>query len=96
MIIELEETKVFTKAEYEEEDEIIQLLIDVAEEGLKNATDKVFDNKNSLARLYCLVMVKDLYDNRETTVDKASEKVRYTIQSILLQLQLCYPPEVIL
>lgn len=96
MIIELEETKGFVKIEYEEENELVQLLIDVAEEGLKNATDKIFNNTNNLARLYCLVMVKDLYDNRETTVEKASDKVRYTIQNILLQLQLCYPPEVVI
>lgn len=96
MIIELEEAKTFAKIEYEEENEIVQLLVDVAEEGLKNATGIVFDSNNSLARLYCLVMVKDLYDNREITVEKASEKIRFTIQSILIQLKYCYPPEVII
>jgi len=92
VIIELEEAKTFAKIEYEEEDEIAELLIDVAEEGLKNATGITFDNSNNLARLYCLVMVKDLYDNREMTVEKASEKIRFTIQNILIQLKYCYPP----
>ena len=96
MIIELEEAKTFAKIEYDEENEIVQLLVDVAEEGLKNATGIVFDNTNNLAKLYCLVMVKDLYDNREMTIDKASEKIRYTIQNILMQLKYCYPPEVII
>lgn len=96
MIIDLVEAKNFSKIEYEEENVIVQLLIDVAEEGLKNATGIVFDSTNSLARLYCLVMVKDLYDNREMTVEKASEKIRYTIQNILMQLKYCYPPEVII
>ena len=96
MIIELEEAKTFAKIDYDEENGIVQLLVDVASEGLKNATGIVFDSTNSLARLYCLVMVKDLYDNREITVEKASEKIRFTIQSILIQLKYCYPPEVII
>lgn len=96
MIIKSEEAKTFAKIEYEEEDEIVELLVKVAEEGLKNATGITFDSENSLARLYCLVMVKDLYDNRELTVEKASEKIRFTIQSILFQLKYCYPPEVVI
>jgi uncharacterized phage protein (predicted DNA packaging) len=96
MIIELEEAKTFAKIDYDEENEIVQLLIDVASEGLKNATGILFDSTNNLARLYCLVMVKDLYDNREMTVEKASNKIRYTIQSIMTQLKYCYPPEVII
>jgi len=96
MIIELEELKTFARIEYDEDDVLLlPTLILVAEEGLKNATGIVFTSDNSLAKLYCLVVAKDLYDNRELTADKVSEKVRFTIQSILIQLKYCYPPEVV-
>ena len=96
MIIELEELKTFARIEYDDDDVLLlSTLILVAEEGLKNATGIVFTSDNSLAKLYCLVVAKDLYDNRELTADKVSEKVRFTIQSILIQLKYCYPPEVV-
>jgi len=91
LIIEIEETKNFAKIEYEEDDNLLTVLISVAEESLKNATGIEFTSENNLAKLYCFVIVKDLYDNREMTTDKTSEKIKNTIQSILIQLKYCYP-----
>lgn len=90
MILTLDETKKFLKVDFIDDDAYIQLLIDGSSEYLKNATDVTFDSTNSLAKLFCLAIVSDLYDNRQFTVDKTSEKVRYTLQSILMQLGYSY------
>ncbi|WP_133016916.1 head-tail connector protein [Clostridium cuniculi] len=87
-IIELKDAKNFLKVDYDDEDSIIEDLIISAEMYLKNATGKEFTNENKLAVLYCKVLITDWYNNRELMHQKnESDKVRYTLQSILLQLK---------
>lgn len=96
MILTLEETKEFLRIEqdFTDEDNLIQMLITASESYLYNATGRQFDNTSNLAKLFCLVLVTDWYENREM-IGKASDTVRLTINSILTQLQYCYPEEVI-
>ncbi|WIF95127.1 head-tail connector protein [Caminicella sporogenes] len=94
MIITLEEVKQYLRLEldYTEEDNFLNLLINAAEKHLLNATEIQFDNTNELAKLYCLVLIADWYENREF-IGRISEKIRFTIVSILTQLKYCYIPE---
>lgn len=87
MIVELEETKKWLRIDGEDEDGIIQELIRAAEAYLYNATGKVFKETNYLARLFCMVLVADWYENREMIGSKPSYKARFTVQSMLAQLQ---------
>lgn len=88
MIVILEEAKAWLKVDYSDEDSEIQLLIDSAEAYLVNATGKTFDSTNALAKLYCRVLINDWYENRGLMVDsKTSDKIRFTLQSIMMQLQ---------
>lgn len=88
MIVTLDEAKTWLKVDYSEEDSDIQFLVDSSEVYLKNATGKDFDNTNPLAKLYCRVLISDWYENRGLMVDnKTSDKVRFTLQSIMMQLQ---------
>lgn len=93
MIITLEETKQWLRVDGDEEDAVITLLINSAEGYLKTAVDRVFDSTNGQAKHFCLVLVTDWYENREMIGDQRlvgsspSERVRYSIQSMLLQLQ---------
>lgn len=90
LIANLDEVKTWLKVDHSEEDSDIQLLIDSAELYLQNATGKVFDSSNALARLYCRVLISDWFENRGLMVDgKTSDKVRFTLQSIMMQLQYC-------
>lgn len=92
-IVTLEETKQYLRVDGDDEDALITSLITAAEEYLKNATGIQFDDTNSLAKLFCWVLVTDWYENREYT-GKPSEKVRPIIDSMLAQLKYCYQPEV--
>lgn len=95
MIITLQETKMWLRLDSSYDDEIIAaVLIPAAEKYLKNATGKEFGGTNELAKLLCLVLVADWYENREM-VGKASETVRHTVNSILQQLELEPDPEVV-
>jgi uncharacterized phage protein (predicted DNA packaging) len=96
MIITLEETKGYLRVDGTEDDALITSLIDAAETYLYNATGNTFDGTNSLAKLFCRVLVTDWYENREP-VGRASARVRPIVESMLAQLSHCYqpPPEVV-
>lgn len=90
-MITLEETKKYLRVDYAEEDALIESLINAAEIYLKNATGQTFDSTNDLARLFCLTLVTDWYENRELTVGRVGEEMRPVIDSMLAQLTYCYP-----
>lgn len=93
-ILTLEETKTWLRVDGDEEDALIQTLIGAAQTYLHNAVEVEFDNKNDLAKLFCLVLCADWYENRELIGSQLSDKVRFTCQSIVAQLQHAYgPPE---
>jgi uncharacterized phage protein (predicted DNA packaging) len=71
----------------EEDYPLVQRLIKTAESYLKNATGKEFTSDNELAKLFCLTLITDWYENRQLTGEKIGEKVRFIIQSMLTQLQ---------
>lgn len=87
MIVTLEEAKEWLRIDGDYDDMVIEMLIESAEQYLKNATGKEFDSSNRLAKLFCLVLIVDWYENRHLMGQKTSEQVRYTIQSMLAQLK---------
>lgn len=87
MIITLEEAKEWLRIDSDEEDMLISTLVLSAEEYLIDATGRQFEDTNNRAKLFCFVLVTDWYENRELISVKPSEKVRFSIQSLLVQLQ---------
>ena len=88
MILTLEETKKYLKEDYDDEDEEIKDLIQAAEIYLKQATGKEFDSTNYLAKLYCKCLVYEWFRYKGVMGDKTvSDKTKYTLQSIALQLK---------
>lgn len=90
-ILTVEETKTWLRADGE--DDIVEILIGASETYLHNAVEVEFDSTNQLAKLYCLVLCADWYENRDMIGQQPSDKVRFTIQSIMAQLQHAYAPE---
>lgn len=93
MILKLEETKTWLRVDGSDEDSTIEMLITAAETYLKNATGKEYEGTNNLAKLYCMVLVADWYENRELIGLQPSDKVRFTVQSMLAQLQYTHSEE---
>lgn len=90
-ILTLDETKKWLRVD-DDEDNIIEIIIGAAETYLHNAVEVEFDENNQLAKLYCLVLCADWYENRDLIGQQPSDKVRFTIQSIMTQLQYAYEP----
>ncbi|MGI6449034.1 MAG: head-tail connector protein [Desulfitobacteriia bacterium] len=91
MIVTLEEAKAYLRVDHTEEDALIESLINAAESYLVNATSKTFDSTNHLARLFCLTLITDWYENRGLTVGRVGGEIRPVIDSMLAQLNYCYP-----
>ena len=92
LILELEEAKLWLRVDGDDEDALIETLIQASEEYLKNSVEAEFDKNNQLAKLFCLVLCADWYENRDLIGQQPSAKVRFTCQSILAQLQYAYVP----
>lgn len=85
MIISLDEVKEWLRIDGEDDDTTLRMLINVSENYLKKATGKEFDATNEDAKLFCLVLITDWFENREF-VGKV-DNVRYVVKSILMQLE---------
>ena len=95
MILNLEETQNFIKYDGEEPAEIAYIteLIQTSEDylidaiGTENYDIKILNKRfERKARLCCLVIIQDCYDNR-TFVTKDNQKIRLIISGILFQMQ---------
>lgn len=96
MIVSLDEVKNWLRDIPVEDEGTVTMLIGAAERFIKNATGNNFDSTNELAKLLCLILVTDWYENREM-IGKVSEKVRFSVESAMAQLAYCYdtvPPSV--
>lgn len=89
-ILTLEETKTWLRVDGDDEDTLIEMLMGAAETYLLNAVEVEFDSTNQLAKLFCLVLVADWYENRDLIGQQPSDKIRFTCQSIMAQLQHAY------
>ncbi|MBB5325197.1 putative phage protein (predicted DNA packaging) [Anoxybacillus tepidamans] len=89
MIVTFEEAKNWLRVDFSDDDALITTLINAAEEYLKNATGTTFDATNYLAKIFCMTLIADWYENREM-IGKATDQTRPIIQSILTQLTYSY------
>jgi uncharacterized phage protein (predicted DNA packaging) len=85
MIVSLEEVKNWLRIDFSDDDTLLSSLISASETYLKNATGIEYKSDNHLAKLLCMVLISDWYENREL-VGRASDQVRPVINSILMQL----------
>jgi uncharacterized phage protein (predicted DNA packaging) len=92
MIVTLAEVKEYLKVDTDIDDALIAIQIEVAEEYLKNATGKEFTDDNKLAKLYCFMLVENMYELRSLMV-MGNEKISITAQAVMLQLQYAYEEE---
>ena len=87
----LDKVKQYLRVDWSDEDDLIQGLMDTAREYIVSAVG-AFDDTDPAARLLLLVMVQDMYDNRELMQSDIQQKKSflYTYRSMILQLKLKY------
>ena len=88
MIITLAEAKTYLKVDTETEDDLLNTQIAAAEMFIINATGKVFDSTNDLAKLFCMMLVQDMYDNRSLMASE-KDKMSISANAIITQLKAC-------
>lgn len=85
-MLTLNEAKSYLRVDFSDDDALITRLMGVADEYLASALGNY--NKNSeRADMLALVVIADLYENRELS-SKVSANVSRLVQSFILQLQL--------
>lgn len=84
--MELSEVKSYIRVDYDDDDEIIQLMYDAVIDEMTELIPS-FDEENITNRQKLLICayVKELYDNRGNTTTASSEKIRYAVRSLLLK-----------
>ena len=78
--------------EIDDDDSYLNFLMQAAVSYVEDAVGRC-DTENPKVVLLLLVLISNLYENRQYTIDKSSEKVQYVTHSMLLQLQLEEVPE---
>lgn len=83
----LEYIKGFLRIDTDYDDEYILLLQEAAKEYVIDAVGTC-QEEDGRVRLILLNLIASLYENRQYTINKLSEKVLYPLKTMLLQLQL--------
>lgn len=88
-MLNLGKVKNYLKVDYADDDAIIETYIIATEKFLKTLCEKdeFEEDKQELAEIYMLAVISELYNSRNLTVDKAEQRVRTIMQSILNQLR---------
>lgn len=84
--MELTLIKQFLKVDFDDDDNIIQLMANVATKYIEAAVGSC-NYDDARVRLLALVIITELYEKRSYSVEKAGAKAQYTIRSIIAQLQ---------
>ena len=88
-MLNLDKVKNYLKVDFDDDDIIIETYIIATEKFLKTLCEKdeFEEDKQELAEIYMLAVINELYNSRNLTVDKAEQRVRTIMQSILNQLR---------
>ena len=81
------EVKSYLRINFDDDDTMLASLILVANEWLKGAVGKDYDNTSERAKMLSLIVISDLYDNRGMT-DKLGGTTRRLVSDFALQLKL--------
>ncbi|WDL98129.1 head-tail connector protein [Alicyclobacillus sp. ALC3] len=84
-IIQLTDTKNFLRVDFTDDDSLIQILIDAAEQYLTIATGKSFDSTNPVAQHVCYMLVASAYMNRENG-QQLAVKANSVVTGLIYQL----------
>lgn len=85
-MLTVELIKQHLRIDYDDDDEYIKLLQSAAREYINNAVGR-YDEGSSLVQLLEMCIIGDLYENRQYTASKFSDRANRTIKTIVLQLQ---------
>ncbi len=85
--MDLNTVKEYLKIDFDDDNDVLEMLLGAARRYVTDAVGgDTLDESDERVKIVLLALVSDWYEHREY-MGKASEKVRYTVRSIILQLQ---------
>lgn len=83
--MDLKQVKAYIRVDYDEDDELIQLMLDAVIDEMQELIPK-FDAEKPTNRQKILICayVKELYDERGNTT-ASQERIRYAVRSLMLK-----------
>lgn len=85
--MEISYIKNFLKIDFDDDDDYIKLLKEVAIEYIEDSIGS-FNPERAKQKYLLLTLIKEMYSKRSFIIDKSDEKIRYISKSIILQEQL--------
>ena len=85
--MDLDLIKSYLRVDFDEEDDLIQLLYDGAQMKIEDATGKVFDGTNKLHQIAALKIIAINYKVRDGIIDKKSLIVPRFVDSDLFKIK---------
>lgn len=86
-MLELKEVKNHLQVDFDDNNTFIKLLIDGAYEYLEDTTGFDFKKSDSSkAKIFCLAIINECYENRGLTTEKAGKQMSYIMKDILIKL----------
>lgn len=83
--MELEKLKEYLRVDYDDDNEIIQLMLDAVIDEMEELIPSFQrDFPTNRQKLLICTYVKEIYDNRDRTTN-SQEKVRFAVQSMMLK-----------
>lgn len=84
--MEISELKILMNIDYDDDDQKLMILYKAAEEYAEAAIGTL-DKSKARVKILLAAITEELYNNGIMTVESATEKTRYIINSLVLQLQ---------
>lgn len=75
-------------ADFDDDDDLLEMLLEAAKQFIKEATGKEFEEENKLYKLLILILISHYYEHREAVSDGTLTEVPYTIKSLLTHLSI--------
>lgn len=90
--MELTELKQYLKIDFDDDDKLLEMLMGAARKYILGAVGYQPDEADERVKVLISALVSDWYEHREYTLStngkqSVSQKVQYTVRSIVLQLQ---------
>lgn len=86
MSVDLETLKKFLRIDYDDEDDLLKMILDAAKLWVKSAVGRC-DETDARVRLLLVNACSTMYENRTYTTENIEDKIRYFNHAILLQLE---------
>jgi len=87
MKINLDIIKNYLKIDSDEDDELISIMIEAAEEYIEEKIDKVLDSEKAMSKIMVAMLVTHWYENRGVEIGSSNKKIDHAIDNLIFSMK---------